>query len=192
MGGMAMRALMMVCCLGFALLFLMMPLVGWPVGIAIVAIGAVGMFLFHQRFMRHGHWKENSMTRRAIAAITILGVSTVALAVALEVVLATDDDSSGGDAHVTGNGYAGMMGAMAGMDSDAMLERMREVLGEAGYAAMLQHMEDHRDGTAGFMAPGIDGMMHQMMDGMMSMMPADGAGHMFPNDEMPMPGIPGR
>ncbi len=132
------------------------------------------------------------MTRRAVAATAILGVSTVALAVALGVVLATGDDSSNDDAHVSGNGYAGMMGAMAGMDSDAMLERMREVLGDAGYAAMLQHMADHRDGTAGSMAPGIDGMMHEMMDGMMSMMPADRAGHMFPNDEMPMPGMPGR
>ena len=132
------------------------------------------------------------MTRRAVAAITILGCSTIALGVALVVVLATDDDSSSQDAQVMGNGYAGMKSAMAGMDSNAMLARMREVLGEGEYSAMLQHMEEHRDGTAGSTDPGIDGMMHQMMDGMMSMMPADNAGHMFPNDAMPMPGMPGR
>ena len=51
----AMMAPMMVCCLGIALLFLVIPLVGWPVGIAIAAVGAVGMFLFHRRFMRRSH-----------------------------------------------------------------------------------------------------------------------------------------
>jgi hypothetical protein len=53
--GLAMMALMMVCCLGVVLLVLLIPVVGWPVGISIVAIGAVAMLLFHQRFMRHGH-----------------------------------------------------------------------------------------------------------------------------------------
>jgi hypothetical protein len=132
------------------------------------------------------------MPRLAVAAISVLGVSTVALAVALAVVLATDDDGADDDVHAMGNGYAGMMGAMAMMDSDAMLERMREVLGEDGYEAMLQHMQDHRDGSAGAMGPGADGMMHQLMDGMLSMMPADSGGHMFPNDDMPMQGMYGR
>ncbi len=53
--GLVMMALMMVCCVGVLLLFLVIPLVGWPAGIAIVAAGAVAMLLFHQRFMRHGH-----------------------------------------------------------------------------------------------------------------------------------------
>lgn len=51
----AMMALMMVCCLAVVLLVLLIPVVGWPVGITIVAVGAVAMLLFHQRFMRHGH-----------------------------------------------------------------------------------------------------------------------------------------
>ncbi len=55
MGVMAMMALMMACCIGFALLFLVIPVVGWPVGIVIVAVGAIAMLFFHQRFMRHGH-----------------------------------------------------------------------------------------------------------------------------------------
>lgn len=126
------------------------------------------------------------MSRYAIATIAVLVVATVALAVTLGIVLATDDDGSAGN-HPMGDGYAGMMGAMAAMDSDAMLERMREVLGEEGFQAMLEHMQEHQAGTDGPMAPGVDGMMHQMMDGMMSMMPADSGGHMFPNDQMPMP-----
>lgn len=125
------------------------------------------------------------MSRSAIAAITILGVATVTLAVALGVVLASDEDGAGGN-HPMGDGYAGMMGAMATMDSDEMLERMREVLGEDGYEAMLAHMQEHQAGSAGPMAPGVDGMMHEMMDGMMSMLSPDSAGHMFPNNQMPM------
>jgi len=125
------------------------------------------------------------MSRYAIAAVTVLGLATVVLAVTLGIVLATDDN---GDpvAHPMGEGYAGMMGAMATMDSDEMLERMREVLGEDGYEAMPAHMQEHQAGTAGPMAPGVDGMMHQMMDGMMSMLSPDSGGRMFPNDEMPM------
>jgi hypothetical protein len=44
----AMGGVMMVCCLGFALLFLVIPLIGWPLGIAIVAAVAVAMLFFHQ------------------------------------------------------------------------------------------------------------------------------------------------
>jgi hypothetical protein len=127
------------------------------------------------------------MPRYAIVAITVLGVATMALAVALGVVLATDDDGNRDD-HPMATGYGGMMGAMAAMDSDGMLERMREILGEDGYRAMLGHMQEHKAGAAGPMAPGVDGMMHQMMDGMMSMMSRDSDGRMFPNDEMPMSG----
>lgn len=131
--------------------------------------------------------KESLMSRSAIAVITILGLTTVGLAIALGVVLATDDDGGGGS-HPMGYGYAGMMGAMATGDSEGMLERMSEVLGEEGYQAMLDHMQEHQAGTAGPMTPGVDGMMHEMMDGMMSMMSPDSAGRMFPNDEMPMAG----
>jgi len=55
MAGLAMMALMMLCCVGVLLLFLLIPVVGWPVGITIVAVGAVAMLFFRQRFMRHGH-----------------------------------------------------------------------------------------------------------------------------------------
>ena len=130
------------------------------------------------------------MSRISIAVISILAVSTVGLAVALGVVLASDDDGRDND-HRMAAGYAGMMGAMEMMDSEAMLERMREILGEERYAAVLEHMQAHRNGTAEAHPSGVDGMMHEMMDGMMSMMPPDGGGHMFPNDQMPMPGMPG-
>ena len=125
------------------------------------------------------------MSRYTIAGIAVLGVATVALAITLGIVLATDDDGAGGN-HPMGDGYAGMMGAMATMDPDEMLERMREVLGEDGYEAMLAHMQEHQAGTAGPVAPGVDGMMHEMMDGMMSMLSPGSGGRMFPNDEMPM------
>ncbi|MGK2966650.1 MAG: hypothetical protein ACSLFM_13755 [Tepidiformaceae bacterium] len=48
-----MMAFMMICCVGLLLLFLAIPAFGWPVGLAIVAAGAVAMLFFHQRFMRH-------------------------------------------------------------------------------------------------------------------------------------------
>lgn len=44
-----MMAFMMI---GLLLLFLAVPLVGWPIGLGIVAVGAVAMLFFHQRFMR--------------------------------------------------------------------------------------------------------------------------------------------
>jgi len=129
--------------------------------------------------------------RYATAAIAVLGIATIGLAVALGVVLAANDNDDDSN-HSMGAGYPGMMRAIGTMDASAMLERMREVLGDEGYQAMLDHMQDHRDGTAGATPPGIDGMMHQMMDGMMSSMSPDASGHMFPNNQMPMSGMPGR
>ncbi|MGD9933418.1 MAG: hypothetical protein AB7T37_06840 [Dehalococcoidia bacterium] len=125
----------------------------------------------------------------AIAAFAVLGIAVAGLALALGIALARDSDDS-----VTMrpgmNGYAGMMGALAMMDTDTMLQRMREVLGDDGYQAMLDHMQAHRNGTASEAVPGVDGMMHRLMDGMMSMMPPDANGHMFPNQQMPMQGMP--
>ncbi len=126
----------------------------------------------------------------AIAALAALGIAVAGLALALGVALARDNDDSA-TMRPGMNGYAGMMGAMAMMDSEVMLERMREVLGDDGYRAMLTHMDEHRNGTASDTVPGVDGMMHRLMDGMMSMMPADPGGHMFPNRQMPMQGMPG-
>jgi hypothetical protein len=60
-----------------------------------------------------------------------------------------------------------------------MLGHMREVLGPEGYQRMLDHIAEHRRG-GGMHGLGIDGIMHQMMDGMMQQMPADR------NNVMPM------
>ena len=55
-GGFAMMAMMMVCCMDVVLLFLLIPVVGWPIGLAIGAVGLVAMFFAHQRMMGHrGH-----------------------------------------------------------------------------------------------------------------------------------------
>jgi hypothetical protein len=70
------------------------------------------------------------------------------------------------------------MQAMGNMDSDEMLARMRAILAPEGSEQMLDHMAEHRGG--GGAGPGMDGMMHQLMDGMMQQMPAD------QNNVMPM------
>lgn len=143
-----------------------------------------------ERSITGGEERGEALPRYALAAFAVLGLAVAGLSLALGLALAGDDDDSA--AMRPGmSGYAGMMGAMAQMDSETMLQRMREVLGEDGYQAMLAHMAAHRNGTAGDTAPGIDGMMHRLMDGMMSMMPPDAGGHMFPNRQMPMQGMPG-
>ena len=71
-------------------------------------------------------------------------------------------------------GYAGMMGAMGSGDSDQMLERMREVLSDEDYAAMRQHLEDHRSGNPMPSNADLDGMMHTMMGQVPGMMNSDG------------------
>jgi hypothetical protein len=112
------------------------------------------------------------MTARAKIIITGLAGTVAILAVALAVVLATDDDDAGNHMGQT-NGYMGMMQAMGDMSSDRMLTAMREVLGPDGYQRMLDHIADHRKGGQMPGNTGMDGMMHQMMDGMMQQMPAD-------------------
>jgi hypothetical protein len=95
-------------------------------------------------------------------------------------ILAGDDDD-GGEFHggmMGGSGYAGMMGAMGRGDSDAMLERMREVLGEDGFKRMQEHFAEHRRGGAMSGAADVDEMMHRMMDGMMQELPMDRGGMM--------------
>lgn len=123
--------------------------------------------------------------------------AVVALGVVLGVVLATDDGDGDGatSPHVTdnGDGFIGMLAAMGAMDSDTMLQHMRDVLGEDGYQRMLSHFQEHRDGGPMTGDPEVDDMMHRMMDGMMQHMPADGDNIMPPgNDqhhETPGPGI---
>jgi hypothetical protein len=97
-----------------------------------------------------------------------LAVAVVALAVALGLVLAAEDDDDGDHMMLMAqSGYAGMMGAMGSMDSDAMLQHMKEVLGDEGFKRMQQHLQDHRSGGAMTGDTQVDQMMHTMMDGMM-------------------------
>ncbi len=105
--------------------------------------------------------------------IGILAVAVVGLAIALGVALATDDDGPSDDMMNQGQGFAGMMSAMGSVDSDAMLDHMKEVLGEDGFNRMLQHLQDHRAGASMSGMTEVDQMMHTMMDGMMAEMPAD-------------------
>ncbi|MFN0147333.1 MAG: hypothetical protein ACKVT1_12545 [Dehalococcoidia bacterium] len=53
-GGFAMMAMMMACCMSVVLLFLLIPVVGWPIGLTIGAVGFIGMMFVHQRVMGHG------------------------------------------------------------------------------------------------------------------------------------------
>ncbi len=53
-GGFAMMALMMACCMAVVLLFLLIPVVGWPIGLTIGAAGLIAMYFAHQRLMGHG------------------------------------------------------------------------------------------------------------------------------------------
>ncbi len=54
-GMMAMMGLMIAMCTGSALLFTIIPFVGWPLGIAIAAAGVAAMLYLHGRMMGHGH-----------------------------------------------------------------------------------------------------------------------------------------
>jgi hypothetical protein len=49
-----MMALMMACCMAVVLLFLLIPVVGWPIGLTIGAVGIIAMLFAHQRMMGHG------------------------------------------------------------------------------------------------------------------------------------------
>lgn len=105
--------------------------------------------------------------------IGILAVAVVGLAIAFGVALATDDDGSSDHMMSQGEGFVGMMSAMSGADSDAMLTHMKGVLGDDGYTRMEQHFRDHQSGVSMSGMTDIDQMMHTMMDGMMAEMPAD-------------------
>jgi hypothetical protein len=115
----------------------------------------------------------NTQTRMIIG---VLGALVVALAVTLGVVIAMDDDDGAmaGRSHMDADdSYAGMMQSMSDLDSDAMLDYMRDVLGADGYQRMMDHLSDHRTGGPMTGDPDVDQMMHRMMDGMMQHMPAD-------------------
>ena len=129
------------------------------------------------------------MERRVQALVAVLGLAVVVLTVALVGVM-RDSGMPGGAERNMGNRNAslGMMQAMGDMDSDTMLVRMREILGEDGNQRMLTHMQAHRSGMNAGASPEIDGMMHQLMDGMMQQMPDDD-GHRMPHASVtPTPG----
>ena len=124
------------------------------------------------------------MDRRATGIIALLAAAVVILAVALVIVIASGGgDDNGMHAATGGNdSYMGMMRAMGGMDSDAMLAHMRDVLGEDGYRRMLQHFRDHRSTGPMTGDAAVDEMMHRMMDGMMGQM-APGDGDVLPRPD---------
>lgn len=111
--------------------------------------------------------------------IGVLAAAVIVLGIALGVALASDDDQDA-DMITDVQGYAGMMSAMASMDSEAMLAHMKEVLGEDAF----DRIEDHfRGGTPMADMSEIDQMMHMMMDGMMAKMPPDSESILPPLDE---------
>jgi len=87
------------------------------------------------------------MDRRATAIIVAIAVAVLSLAAVVGVAAAvrgTDDDYNGmgmmdGSTGMM-DGSMGMMGSMGGMDTGAMLEYMRGVLGDEAYQRMLQQM----------------------------------------------------
>ena len=117
------------------------------------------------------------MNPAARVTIAVLAFAVVMLAVALVVALHDDDDDDSTLAGMPGSGpYMGMMQAMGGMDSDAMLAQMRGALGDDAYEQMMQHFQNHHSSGPMTDDPGIDEMMHRMMDGMMQQMPSDSDG----------------
>ena len=108
---------------------------------------------------------------RTQIAIGALAAIAAALAVALGVTLANADDGNDHVAMMMGQpGYSGMMGAVGSMNSEAMLQHMKEVLGEDAFNRMQQHLRDHWSGGAMMDDAQVDQMMHGMMDGMMTQM----------------------
>lgn len=108
------------------------------------------------------------MLVRSQILIGALAATAAALAIALGVTLASADDDNDHVAMMMGQpGYPGMMGAMGSMDSAAMLQHMKEVLGEDAFNRMQQHIRDHWSGAAMMDDTELDQMMHTMMDGML-------------------------
>jgi len=118
------------------------------------------------------------MNNQAKIIIGALGALAVVLAFGLVVSLASDDNMGSNMSRNSGNQSMAMMQAMGNMDSDAMLDHMRQILGEEAYQRMLSHMEGHRNGTPMTGNSAFDQMMHGMMDGMMQQMPDASGGNM--------------
>ena len=122
------------------------------------------------------------MNKQAKVIIAALSALSLALAVGLGVSLASGDDgvdtSMGMGMNSNSNHPLGMMQAMGNMNSNGMLDHMKEILGADAYQRMLGHMRDHRIGASMPNGSSIDDMMHRMMDGMMQQMPDDRGGNM--------------
>ncbi len=54
MSGFGMMAMMMICCLGVFFLLAIIPILGWPLGIAVGVAGGIALLFAHQRFMGPG------------------------------------------------------------------------------------------------------------------------------------------
>lgn len=120
--------------------------------------------------------KGKTMSPAAKAIIAVLGALVIVLLAA--VLTAGDGGMPMHRDNGPAGGYAGMLQAMGDRDTDRMLDRMRELLGDDAYQLMLEHFAEHRRGAATD-DPRIDSMMHRMMDGLMEQMPAG-------RDGMPM------
>lgn len=115
------------------------------------------------------------MTSQAKTIIAVLAGGAVVLAVLFAVAAAGawGDGMHGDD----GDAYMGTMGAMGDMDSGDMMAHMQGMMDDETFAQMQEHMANHESMP---MASGMstDGVMHQMMDGMMDhMMPGRGGNH---------------
>jgi hypothetical protein len=51
LGMFAMMAMMLVCCVGMMFLFFLIPVLGWPVGLALVVAGGAALMYGHHRLM---------------------------------------------------------------------------------------------------------------------------------------------
>lgn len=124
------------------------------------------------------------MNAQARMIIGVLGALVIALAVTLGVVLAMDEDGTSARAHMDGDdSFVGMMQSMGALDSEAMLDHMSDVLGPDGFQRMQDHLSEHRTGGSMTRDSDVDQMMHQMMDGMMQHMPADGDDILLPESD---------
>lgn len=106
-----------------------------------------------------------------ITLIAALGVATIALASALTIVVATDDDSGSSRGATTANfancgmGW-GMMAGRGDWSPETMRAYMQSELGEDGYQRMIEYMRAYSSGTdlSGYQG---NGAAWQMMDSMM-------------------------
>lgn len=54
-GPMMMMAMMALCCLPIILIAVLIPLLGFPLGVLVAVLGAIVLLLGHRKFMGHAH-----------------------------------------------------------------------------------------------------------------------------------------